>query len=219
MSHSPLPPRRPSAAFPPPPGPGGFILLDWLLAAILLALLTIGVLRITARELEREEVNTVALRLSAWLQLSQTAATQLPMAGSANSAGCQVTVTAAPKGAAPGDGIASVQPMQAPQRAALCNPEPQFLLPASRHAAPGTTEQPQVSITLLGNANGTLTFTFTPRGTVTTTQTVDIVIRHLGQSQAARCVRINAITGRIELGSDNSGTAVGCGEESFTDLI
>jgi hypothetical protein len=198
-------------------GLGGFILLDWLLAGVLLAMLTIGALRLTARELEREEINSVALQLSAWVQINQTAAMQLPLAGTRNSAGCQVTFIPAPDGAAAGEVIAFVTTMQDPQQPTLCNPEPVFRLPSGRSANPGVNSQPQVSITLLGDGSGT--FTFTPRGTVTATQTLDVVIRHLGQSRAARCVRINGITGGIELGSENSGIEETCRVESFTDLL
>ena len=217
MSNQPCQLRRRAAPLPTAANLRGFILLDWLLAASLLALLTIGVLRFSARELEREEINAVAIQLSAWLQTTQTAAMQLPTAGTQNSSGCQVTINDGAERIAAGEEVASVQTMQDANRPNLCNPEPIFRLPGGRSPGPGKAPQPQVSLTRQGgNAQPIL---FTPRGTVVNTETVDLVIRHLGQSGAARCVRINAISGRIEIGSANSGTADTCPQESFNDLI
>jgi hypothetical protein len=198
------------------PGPSlgkgqGSVLIDWLLAAALLGMILAGVARFSLRELERAEINAAAIQLSGWLEVVQRASTRLP------GAGCVVTITAAPDGAAPGDVVASVRPLQDGLAAELCNPEANFRLPTTRQSGSGGQTPRHITTTILNGGDGRITFT--PRGTVTNRNDVDLVIRHTGSSRAARCLRVNAISGLIEIGQDNDGTAAFCPEDSFSDLI
>jgi len=61
--------------------------------------------------------------------------------------------------------------------------------------------------------------TFTPRGTVTNQIDFDLVIRHKSNKSVARCIRVNAISGLIEIGREETGLAALCPANSFSDLI
>jgi hypothetical protein len=174
-----------------------------------LGLILVGVARFSLSELERAEINAAAIELSGWLEVVARSSMRL------TSAGCVVTFTEAPTGVAAGDVIASVQPGNAALAPEICNPEPSFRMPGVRHGQ-GDGPLPRHVKT---SFSGGQTVSFTPRGTVTNRSNFNLVIRHTGTSLAARCIRVNAISGLIEIGHDDSGSQPTCPEESFSDLI
>jgi hypothetical protein len=228
MSH-PLPPNS-----GPGPRPRGSTLVDALLVVALLGLILLGVTRFSQREMERAEINALAIELSGWLEAIQKASMRLPAPPGTGleAGGCEVTLLEHPMGAAAGATIARVRlnpasrlarsPGDAAMPDSLCNPETDFRMPGTRHASAGRQPRGFVSTTLRQGSEASLIFT--PRGTVTATRPLELVIRHRGDSRAARCVRVNAISGLVELGHDNSAAgagdpSLGCPEASFHDLI
>jgi hypothetical protein len=192
-------------------GGQGSVLIDGLLAASLFGLILVGVTRFSLSELERAEINAVAIDLSGWLDVVARSSMRL------TTAGCVVTFTEAPDGVAPNDVIARVHPTQAGLAPEICNPEPSFRMPGVRHGSGDGPSEWHVSTRFSGDGGNTVSFT--PRGTVTNQSNFNLVIRHIGNSRAARCIRVNAISGLIEIGHDDSGSQPQCPEESFSDLI
>jgi hypothetical protein len=131
-------------------------------------------------------------------------------------ASCVVTFTEAPGGAAAGDVIASVVPQPPGLPPEICNPEANFRLPAARGSS-GVAAGPHLTTSFPG-AGGAMV-TFTPRGTVTNQIDFDLVIRHKSNKSVARCIRVNAISGLIEIGREETGLAALCPANSFSDLI
>ncbi len=209
MSPSRFPrPDRPAQA---PLGQGS-ILIDWLLAASLFGLILVGVARFSVSELERAEINAAAIELSGWLEVVARSSMRL------TTTGCVVTFTGPSSGVVAGDVIARVQPGNADLAPEICNPEPNFRMPAVR-GGPGNGPQERPVVRTSFPGDGGEIITFTPRGTVTNQNDFNLVIRHTGNSQAARCIRVNAISGLIEIGHNNSDSQPQCPEESFSDLI
>jgi hypothetical protein len=243
MNH-PLPPG-PSQTSGPPTAPGpspraGSTLVDLMLVVALLGLILLGVSRFSQREIERAEINALAIELSGWLEAIQKASMRLPAPpGSAQEAGgCEVTFLEDPDGVAAGETIARVRLNPASRQGqgqgqglgqadgalpdSVCHPETDFRMPGTRQAGADQAPRGFVSTSLRSGSEASVTFT--PRGTVTATRNLELVIRHLGGSRSARCVRVNAITGLVELGHDNSAAGagdpgMGCPEASFHDLI
>ncbi len=201
---------RPDCPAQAPSGQGS-LLIDLLLASSLLVLILMGLVRFSSSELERAEINAVAIELSGWLEVIARASMRL------TSGGCVVTFTQAPGGVAAGEVIARVVPTQAGLAPEICNPEASFRLPTARHGNRGEPAERHVTTTFPGAGGERVTFT--PRGTVTNLNDFDLVIRHTGTSRALRCIRVNAITGLIEIGRDDTGSEAQCPEESFSDLI
>lgn len=188
----------------------GSVLIDWLLAVSLLLLILMGVARFSIRELERAEVNAAAIELSGWLEVIARSSMRL------TTASCVVTFMEAPDGAAAGEVVASVVPEPSGLPPEICNPEPNFRLPAARGSS-GVAAGPHITTRFPGAGGATVTFT--PRGTVTNVRDFDLVIRHKDNTSIARCIRVNAISGLIEIGRNDTDAHAPCPEDSFSDLI
>jgi hypothetical protein len=218
----------------PRPAPAGSTLVDTLLVVALLGLILLGITRFSQHEMERAEINALAIELSGWLEAIQKALMRLPAppGSGLEAGGCEVTFVEHPTGAAAGATIARVRlnpasrrvrsPMDAALPDSVCHPETDLRMPGTRNASAGR-QPPGFVTTTLRNASDASVI-FTPRGTVTATRSLELVIRHRGDSRAARCVRVNAISGLVELGHDNSAAgagdpSAGCPEASFHDLI
>lgn len=225
MSRPPSPDSRPA--------PAGSTLVDVLLVVALLGLILVGVTRFSQREMERAEINALAIELSGWLEAIQKASMRLPAppGSGLEAGGCEVIFVEHPTGAAAGATIARVRLNPASRRGrsptdalpdSVCHPETDLRMPGTRNASAGRQPAGFVATTLRNASDASVIFT--PRGTVTATRSLELVIRHRGDSRAARCVRVNAISGLVELGHDNRAAgagdpSMGCPEASFHDLI
>ncbi|MEB3255995.1 MAG: hypothetical protein VKJ05_06370 [Synechococcaceae cyanobacterium] len=224
---------QPLSHGPGPRAPGS-TLVDALLVVALLGLILVGATRFSQLEMERAEINALAIELSGWLEAIQKASMRLPAPPGTGpeAGGCQVTFVDHPLGAAAGATIARVRLNPASRKAggpgdavlpdSVCHPETELRMPGTRNAS--AAEKPGGFVTTTLRSGSEASVIFTPRGTVTATQPLELVIRHRGDSRAARCVRVNAISGLVELGHDNSAAgagdpSLGCPEASFLDLI
>lgn len=164
----------------------GFTLVELMISAGLIGLvLGIGSL-IVGGEFRREQVNTVAIELAAWLEGVRSASQRQP-----SSNPCVVTFsTTTPISV--GATLASVAPTS-------CSNEPSFTVRNISGA---------VTYAIALNPATPTTLTFTPRGTVSASTNTDLRIQLSGTSEM-RCVRLTATVGLIRIGSGSS-TANDC---------
>jgi Tfp pilus assembly protein FimT len=176
--------------------PGGFSLLELLVVVAFIGMINGLTIALTGNEWQRERVNSVAVGLAGWLEevrgnaLRQTS--DNPAAG-----GCVVTVSNL-SNAAVGSVLATVSP-------SICAAEASFVIP-------GVTGSADRYDTASSDA---ATITFTPRGSVTSSN--DAVVRILLRGSAQlRCVRVSAILGLVRVGSNGaaSSTADACADYS-----
>lgn len=179
----------------------GFTLVELLVGATVLTILAGVAVQVSQGAWRREKVQAAALEMIGWLEEVATSSQQLGTA-------CTVTVTTG-SALAPGVAVASVSPT-------TCARESSLRLP-SLH---------QSGSFAVGSSLATPSWSFTPRGSITTNNAAggvvsstatDISIRFSVDGQPPlRCVRLSGTLGLLRLGRDNSSatTTAECSEWS-----
>jgi Tfp pilus assembly protein FimT len=189
----------------------GFSIIEMMIAVTVLMLISGVGWMITARELRREEVNSVAVDLAGWLQSIQSAATARPDSTSTLLAnGCTVTFSGADGSTiSPGSLLATVTPSG-------CSSESTFRVPG------GNGSSSDFTVDLSGGTGAWANqVVFTPRSTVTATNNVLLRIR-LSGTRLMRCVRVGATLGQIQIGRNNDAdqaAATTCPADSFGGMF
>jgi Tfp pilus assembly protein PilE len=175
------------------PDRGGFTLPEMIITVAALMVISGASVALSQVGLQREEINQVAVGLVDWLMVVQRGAQR-------TTTGCTVTFSSGASMAA-GSVLAQVSP-------ATCNPESSFKVAALSQSR---TLSAAISSTPVSSTAG-----FTPRGTTTLASSMTLTLRQNGRP-LTRCVRIQAVSGFLTVGSSNSGGA--CSEESFNESI
>lgn len=179
--------------------PLGFTLVELMVAVAIIGILSSIAIVYTGIEWRRERVNTVALELAGWLE-SVRGASLRETNSTTSSGGCTITLTPFTSQPA-GTALASVAP-------AACSNQSPFLI----SGVASTSDRYSTAST-----NGTA-ITFTPRGSVITTDSnqVDIKIL-LDGSSVMRCVRVIATLGSIRIGRNDSASSISatCPDATF----
>lgn len=160
-----------------------FTLVELMVVVAIIGIVNGIVIAVGSRDWQRERVNAVAIGLAGWLEeVRGNSLRQIsddPAAG-----GCVVTLSSLSNVSA-GTALASVTP-------STCASDASFVIPgvvsgADRYDTTSTAD----------------TITFTPRGSVTSTNDTVMKILLRGSSQL-RCVRVSAILGLVRIGNNGS---------------
>lgn len=189
----------------------GFTLIELLVGTAVLGTLVGITWTLSAGEVRREEVNSLAIELATWLKTVQSTAQVRPGSTATTLAnGCTVTFTgAATTGIgtliAPGAVLATVTPAE-------CSPDGAFAVPS------GSSSTRRFRVTIAGGVGAdTNQVVFTPRSTVTAANNVTLRLR-LQDSALTRCVRVGATLGQISIGANNNDNQLAgtfCDEGSY----
>ena len=184
-------PRVPVAA--------GLSTVELMLVVAIIGILSGVVITVSGNEWRRERVNTVALELAGWLEQVRGASLR-ETNSSVSAGGCVITLsnlTSQPAGST----LASVSPTS-------CSPQSTFILTGV------STSGDRYST---ASTNGT-SVTFTPRGSVLTTNSSNVDIKILlDGTSLMRCVRVVATLGSIRIGRNDTATGIAssCPDASF----
>jgi len=161
------------------PTPDGFTLLELMVVVAVLGLVSAVTIQQVTGYWQRERLNAATMELTGWLE-------EVAAGSQQQSSSCTVTLTTGASRAG-GSELARVSP-------AACAREPVLLLPSLHQSASFA----------VGSSLSPSSWTYSPRGTISSTD-ADISIRlSLGGSAPLRCVRVSGTLGVLRLGRDNS---------------
>lgn len=189
----------------------GFTMTELLITVAVFTTIAGAAWQISANEMRREEVNSIAVELGGWLKSIQASAQTRPGSTATSLGdGCAITFSGADgSSASPGAVLATVVP-------AACLAQNSFAIPGGT----GSNRTFRVAISG-GSGDDSNQVFFTPRGTVTATENVVVRIRLAG-SPLTRCVRVGATLGQIQIGSNNNDdqeATTSCSEASYGSVF